>query len=1160
MADQRIRRALICALLASMLALTSWAQTFQGALRGAVKDAAGAAVPNVIVTLVDEATGIKRTTVTNDSGEYNFTAVNPATYTVTAESPSFKKYERTKVAVDTQSTVTVDIALEIGTLTQSVMVTEEVPQIDDSSASNGQVLDEQKLTDLPNLGRNPFLLSKLSTNVVPAGDPRFNRFQDQSGSSQISIGGGPVRGNNYLIDGIPITDSYNRAVIIPSIEATQEMKLQENTYDAAMGRTGGGVFNTVLKTGTNEFHGSLFGYTRQTDWLANNFFYNAAGTPRPDTPFYNWGASFGGPVWVPKVYKGKNKTFFYVTTESYRQKSPLSDSYVLPTAAERAGDFSDNAHTIYNPLAPYTACSALAAGTCSSKQTIVRTAFANNIIPANLINPVGAAVLSLLPNPQTSVVDGVNYTGFDTLTDRADEYTAKLDQEILSWWRVTGSYMHYKSREPGGNTLGTLLAASDASPYLLYRKVDATAVNSIMTLNPTTVLSLRFGFNRFPNDTLSVNAGASPTMLGFPASYASSIQAQYLPEFDLASEPYNFSNVSPSDTRFYSRNFLSSVSKYAGKHSLTMGFDFRTIHTDFYNQNYAAGDYGFTGGFTRVDPNVSNGSGSDFADLLLGYPASGQVDTTTHLYTYVNYYAGYIQDDYRVTSKLTLNLGLRYEYETGIQEEYNHLVVGFDTTATNPLANSVTGITPKGVVEYAGNGNPTSCCNALADKFGPRIGAAYALNSKTVIRAGWGMFYAPTRFADDPTEALGYTQATSYLASTNGLITPANNLSNPFPNGISQPVGNSQGALTGVGSTFSYLSQNRTSGTVYQFSFDVQRQLPMNIAMEVGYIGSRSHDLQTSSTGGGGYDINQVPDSDLSLGAGLTAAVANPYYVAGGPGFFGSATVQEAQLLRPYSEYQNINVYANPAHAAYDSMIVKVQKQMSSGLTFLSAFTWSRNMDNEFGSGNFFSGTSSAPQDAYNLAAEYSLAVNDTPLRWTNTMTYQLPVGRGKMFLNNNKWLDYAVGGWQLNLTNIYQTGFPLAIYSSTNLNSALGTGVQRPNATGVSPVMPGSVVSRLSDYINPAAFSAAPAYTFGDVARTIPYRGPGTANWDMSLFKDFNFMERVKAEFRAEALNAFNTPQFPNPNTKFGSPAFGTITSQVNFSRMLQLGVRFAF
>jgi hypothetical protein len=1146
-------------------ALLLVAQSYVGGVRGAIQDQGSAVMADAKVTLTNAATNVSRSTITNGSGEYVFSQVAPATYTLTVEAPGFKKLEHPGVIVNTQEFLTIDLKMEVGEVSSSVQVTAEVPLIESSNASNGQVLDSQKLTDLPNLGRNPFLMSKLSANVTPAGDPRFNRFQDQSGSSAISISGGPVRGNNYLVDGIPITDSTNRAVIIPSIESTQEMKLQTETYDATMGRTGGGVFNTTLKSGGNDVHGSLFGYTRQSDWLANQYFRNATGQPRPDTPQYQWGASLGGPVVIPKLYNGKDKTFFYVVTESYRQKSPLSDQYALPTALEKAGDYSQSSVTVFDPLTSH-ACTA--ADNCPAGVTVARTPFPGNVIPASRINPVGASILGYLPLPTRSgKTDSPNFTGVDTLTDRADEYTAKVDQTVASWWRVNAYYMHYKSREPGGNSLGTLPGGSSNGPYLLYRKVDATGVNSIMTLNPTTVLTVRYGFNRFPNFSEGISYGFNPGTLGLPASYAAAIQASYFPEVDLLNN--KISSISPSISVFSSKNLSGSVSKYVGRHNISAGIDYRLIHTDFTSLSFAAGDFAFNGVFTRQFPTLTNGTGADFADLLLGIPSSGSLNTTTKLFDYVRYYSGYFQDDIRVTSKLTVNLGIRYEYETGLAENSNNLVVGFNQTALNPLAASVTGVTPLGTLQYAGvGGNPTSCCAAPATKFGPRIGAAYQLNGKTTLRAGWGIFYAPTIFSTDASIAPGYTQSTPYVASNDGNATPANSLSNPFPNGILQPVGHSLGALTAIGSTFNYLDQNRTAGRVQQFSVDIQRQLPGGIALEVGYIGSRSSHLQPSPTGNGNMNINQVPDNYLSMGSKLNAAVPNPFYGHGGTGVIGSTTVAQAQLLMPFPEYSTIGEVTNPSSAQYDSLVMTAQKRVSAGITFLSTLTWSKNMDNEFGNGtsnafNGFSGPSPAsqPQDYYNLQNELSLASVNTPLRFTGGWSYFLPFGRGRQFLNQSKLLDYLVGGWAVNGTTIYQTGFPLFVFQQ-NLNSVIGTGEQRPNATGVSPAMPGSVEQRLNGYINPAAFSQAPAFTFGNLARSLPYRGPGMANWDLSVFKDFTIRERLKGQFRAEALNAMNTPLFSNPNTQFApnSSSFGKITYQANLPRQVQLGVYFHF
>lgn len=1139
------------------------AQSYLGGVRGLVQDSGGAVVANAKVNLVNEATQVARATITNAGGEYVFSQTDPSTYSVSVESPGFKKLNKTGIILATAQTLTIDLKLEVGEVTSSVQVTEEVPLIEVSNAQNGQILDSQKMSDLPNLGRNPFLLAKLSSNVVAAGDPRFNRFQDQSGSSAISIAGGPVRGNNYLIDGVPVTDSINRAVIIPSIEATQEMKLQTGTYDATMGRTGGGVFNTLLKSGSNQYHGSLFGYTRQTEWLANSFFKNASGAPRPESPYYTWGGSFGGAIRVPKVYDGRNKTFFWVATESYRQKSPLTDQYALPTALEARGDYSQSSNIIFNPLSSRVCA---ATDNCPSGVTQVRTPFPGNIIPQSLINPVGAAIMSYIPTALPGKkTDAINFTGNDTLTDRADEYTSKLDHTLFSWWKLSASYLHYKSSEPGGNTLGTLPGSSGNGPYLLYRKAEATAVNNTLTLNPTTIMVVRYGFNRFPNRTTGISYGFNQASLGFPASFSSAVQAQYFPTIGLLSN--TLSSVSPTYSVYSSRNFSASVSKYSGKHSVSMGMDYRVIHTDFTSLSNAGGNFNFNGVFSRQYPSQTNSTGADFADLLMGYPSSGSVATTTKLFDYVKYYAGYFQDDIRVTPKLTINAGLRYEYESGLAEKNNHLAVGFDQKAINPIAANVTGVVPYGVILYAGQSNaPTSCCAPPKTKFGPRAGIAFQLSPKTTLRGGWGMFYTPTIFNTDATIAPGYNQTTTYVASNNGNATPANSLSNPFPSGILQPVGNTLGPLTAIGSTFNFLSQTRTAGLVQQFSFDIQQELPHGIALEIGYVGARSSHLQPSPTGNGNMNINQLPMNYLSLGSALNTAVPNPFFGKGGSGVIGNATVSQAQLLLPFPQYSTIGMVTNPSSAQYDSLIFKAQKRMSKGLTFLSTFTWSKNQDNEWGSGtsnsfNTFSGSTppSQPQNYYNLDAEWALASTHTPLRFTSAVSYDLPFGRGKMLLNSNKMLDYIVGGWSLNGTAIYQAGFPLFVYQQ-NLNGVIGTGEQRPNATGISPATAGSVHERLNAYINPAAFSQAPAFTFGNISRSLSTPGPGMRNYDLSIFKSFKIREGFNGQFRAEALNALNTPLFANPNTQFGTASFGKITYQANLPRQVQLGVRFFF
>ena len=521
------------------------AQSYYGGLRGAVTDQNGGAIPNAKITLTNEGTAAARAVLATSAGEFVFSEVIPATYTLSAESPGFKKFERKGVIVGTQAQVSIDVSLEVGAVTESVQVTEQVPLVESANASQGQVLDNQKLTELPNLGRNPFMLSKLVQNVMPVGNPAYNRMEDQSGSSQISIAGGPVRGNNYLIDGVPITDANNRAIIIPTIEAVQEVKVQANTYDAEMARTGGGMFNTLMRSGTNAYHGSAYGHLRRTGWDANSFFNNANGTPITDQPNDTWGASFGGKVWIPKLYDGKNRTFFYLGVEHYDDTQSSSSVFATPTALERAGNFSQSYNkdgslrVIYNPLS---------AGT--------RQPFAGNIIPGSMLNPVGLALASNF-QAQTSAAryfGDTNLSAPGRLPCRAVQYTGKIDEDFTSWWRSSLSYLRYYSLEPGNTEFPTL---SSPNQWRLLRRVDSTQLNNLFTINPTTVLTVRYGFNRFPNYSYDVSQGFDLASLGFPSSLVNQVTRS------LAQFPYitmsNFYTLGVNDNNFQDNEGAYSV-------------------------------------------------------------------------------------------------------------------------------------------------------------------------------------------------------------------------------------------------------------------------------------------------------------------------------------------------------------------------------------------------------------------------------------------------------------------------------------------------------------------------------------------------------------------------------------------------------------------------
>jgi len=1124
------------------------AQTFDGGLRGTVTDESGAVVTHVAVTLTDEGTRLVRTTTSNDTGAYAFYALRPSVYTLRIETARFKPVERTHITLGTQDFLTLDVKLTVGGNVDVVQVSAEAPLVDPSTASVSADLDQRRLEDVPVLGRNPYITAALSGIFVNTGNPQFIRFADQNGTSTTSVAGGPIASNLYLVDGVPITDTNNRPIAIPSIEAIQDVKVQALTYDAQVGRTGGGVFNTLLRSGSNQLHGSLFGETRQGSWLANDFFANRDGIARPDSPYYNWGGSLGGPVVIPHVYDGRGKTFFWASTEGYIQTSPYTETFEVPTDAQRSGNFSDtynsdgSLHVIYNPNDTYTD----ATGTH-------RRAYAGNIITNQ--NTVGKNIAAYFPSP----APGTNeYTGTDNVRDHALEATIKLDQQIRPWWNVSGSYIFYQALQPLGNPLKTLPGSYS---YTYHRQVDATQINSTWILSPSTVLTARYGINRFPNLISEVSQGFDPATLGFPESYSSQIQDKFFPTIFFANYSQLGQNTAQLDN-WKSQLLNGALTKTLGHHNLTLGAEYRRLRLNFQDYGNAPGTYTFSGAFTQNSPTASDGeSGSDIADLLLGLPISGEVDLTTQLKTYLDYSAAFLQDDWRVTRRLTLNLGLRWESETGLKENNNQLAVGFSRTASATLS-SGTAVT--GGILFAGlNGNPRDIGDLSRRKFAPRIGASYQLDARTVLRGGYGILYAPVRY--DPTASLapGYTQANNYVASNDNDQTPANTLSNPYPNGFTKPAGNSSGLLTGIGNSVSSYDQNYHAPRVQQFSVDVERELPGHIALDVAYIGTRGKNLSPSPSSSTAININQLNPSYFSLASSLSDTVTNSLYYSGGSGILGESSVARSQTLRPFPQFTSVKLFLSSAHSSYNALLVKAEKRAGHGLNLLASFTWSSNWDSAFGTANSIQSPGvTAPQNIYDLEAEYARSATDAPYRFTAGALYDLPFGAGKRWKTDNRWADTVISHWQLNVLPTFRSGFPVSVHQSSNPNSTVaGNGVQRPNlVAGAKLGTSGSLYNRLNNYINTAAFTASSAYSFGDAPRTLSLRGPGYTNWDLSLFKNIPIHNRINAQFRAEAFNAFNTPLFNGPNTAFGSANFGKITSQANFPRYLQLGLHITY
>jgi len=1127
------------------------AQTYQGALRGAVRDTQGV-IPGAEVTLISEETNAERSAMTNEVGEYAFTSVLPGTYTLRVSLPGFRTEERKSVRVGTQQSLVLDFMLEVGAISELITVTGEAPLVERASATQAASLDQEALQSLPIFGRNTFFAAISTPGVIQTGDPQFVRYQDQSGSSQLSLGGGPRRGNGYLIEGVSITDLTNRPTIAPSMEAVEELKVQTKTYEADMGHAAGGVFNTTARSGSNIWHGSALLVSKPGATTGKLFFVKRAGLENPPQYYHNWAGSLGGPI-------VKDKTFFWFSTDGYKQRSTRNSVLTFPTAAERAGDFSQTRNsagqlvTIYDPLTTRTV-----------NGVIVRDPFPGNIIPADRLNAVARAMLGPMPVPSS----GKSFNGQASLDDGPqDQETLKVDQRWTERWTTTGMYAHQHTKEPGSAFFGPHgTIPGDPSASLLFRTVNLLALNNIFIPDANTAISVRYGINQF-QDFGGNYPEFDAASLGLPSSLVSAMTFNTFPQATITGYggTTTLGNGGPSRTTHLTQTANASVSRLMGSHTLKIGAEYRRIGASTRTFSTSAGNYTFTQAYTAPTPTASGGDA--FASFLLGYPATGSIVYATPAEYLVDYYAGYAQDEYRASSKLTLNYGLRYEYEPGIREADNHFTVGFDKDASFPV--QVPGMTLKGGLMYAGeNGYPTRQGKSL-NGVAPRGGFAWSLSSNDVIRGGYGFFWAPMQFSGVGETAmgrLGYTATTTYLSSTDGNRTPANALTNPFPGGILPPQGSAGGLATGAGGVIDFVDQNSGPGQVHQYSIDYSRELPGGIAVSIGYSGSRSDNMPFGGTVDATLNINQLDPQYLSLGPALLDLVPNPFF---GNAAFGnlasSATSTRGQLLRPFPQFTDVLAHrVTEARARYNAMTLRFDKRVRDNWGVNANYTFGRLMDNQFGESNTYSARSQNALDTYDLDREWGHSLLDVPHRVNVNGTFVLPVGSG------HRWLSEGIGnailgGWSVTMAARFQTGFPVSVWQSANNSGLLGGSSQgssqRPNiVSGVDLATSGSLEERLANWINPAAFTAAPAYTLGNAPRTLPdLRTPGQKNVDLSIQK----MQRLGGQtisVRADVMNLFDNPLFTTLQSQFGTPTFGQLTAVGGYARSVQFQVRFGF
>jgi hypothetical protein len=1153
-------RTLLLSATACLVAATLHAQSFQGGLRGTVKDPQGI-IPGVTVTLTNEGNNVSRETVSNAVGEYSFPAVDPASYTIKATVQGYKTFERKGVRIGTQQFITLDVTLEIGAIEETISVTAEAPLIETSNASTAEVLDTKQLESIPTAGRSVFLMANLAPTVQTSGNAHWNRMQDQVGNSAMSMGGGAVRGNNYLVDGFPVTDLQNRASTNPSIEAVQDMKVQIHTYDAEMGRTGGGVMNMAAKSGSNAFHGSGYTVFRPESLVSQLLIPKLKGQPNQPEYWRDGGGGVGGPII-------KNKTFFWFAGEKYVDNQPQQNSFLVPTTAELSGNFNGVTRN---------------GAQVTIKDPLTGLAFPGNVIPASRLNSVGVKLASYLAPADTQVDNGSsNYSYTDLLPNKAYQYTVKGDHHFNDRVALTGFYLNQVTHEASTNYNPTHDFAGQS--YQLDRSIYTFVANNTYVLNDSTVLTLRGGYNKF-NDNYNLNdRNGNPlnfnvSQLGWPSSLVNQF-----------SDPTRFPTMSITGymgsgwtakqaNGYYQYGGNGTLSKLAGEHSIKMGGDFRIIGVSSTNYGASTGSFTFSGNYT----------GNSLADLLMGYPqpTSLGVPLNTPVDGFVKYYSGYIQDDWRVNSRLTVNYGLRLERETGLSERNNQISVNFDTSAVNPLNSMVNFIDPVtkqprqllGGLIFAGqNGAPTVQGNQPAIKPAPRVGAVYSLNDKTVLRGGWGLYFSPWNYPAAGTTGwgqIGYS-ATTLVPQPSGV--PTVTMSNPFPNGLVQPSGNTLGLLTGTGGDIYFIDPTKGAPRVQQYSVDLQRELPGGVTVSVGYTGLTGSNMSWGGSGNALININQIDPKYLGTMANTSTTVPNPFFGVAAAGQFATrSTIEIGQLMRPYPEFGNVYMQQSTgAHSQYNAAILQVRKRTTGlwGGTF--SYTYSRLNDNQFGESNYYSSNPGLqnyyeviPGSAtYNPDAEYGRSLLDSPHKLVIAPIVNLPFGKGQKFLSDSTMGDYILGGWSATLAITMQSGFPLGVTQNVTGTAYLYGGTLRPNLTGQPVQASGDVTDRITAsagadnlYYNLNAFSATPLNQLGNAPRMLGVLSPWRNNVDFGLSKSVRTGGGTSAQFRLEVLNMFNIVQWAAPaSSAFGNSSFGQINNQANNMRMVQFTLRFQF
>jgi hypothetical protein len=1178
-----------------------WGQN-NATVSGTVTDQSGAPVPKAKVTAIATATRTRTDTVSSDSGAYTLPFLAPGNYDITAEAPGFKQFQQRGVTVDASAHPVINIKLQVGAITQNVTVTAESPLISGANASVGQVVTTREVEDLPVNGRTPLMLDTLAMGAISVFEPGPVRPFDQPAATEVSLGGAPVGANESLLDGAPNAGFGNQLAYSPPQDAVTEVRVDAFESDASLGHSGGGTLNQITKSGTNQLHGSAWEFNQTSDLDANSFFTNKAGLPTPPYHYNQYGLTAGGPVWIPKVYNGKDKLFWFFAYEGLKDSDPANspletgnpiNSASVPTAAERTGDFSallklGSKYQLYNPFS-----------TTTVNGTVTRAPFAGNIIPPSMLNPVSLAILKYYPQPNTTgTATGFNnYLVNATDTDTFDNELGRLDWNIGNNDKLFATARHNYRTQFKNPYFGSTNITQGNTFHRLNQGAD---VDETHTISPTMFMDARLAWTRYIEVHANPSDGFDLTSLGFPANLQTSSQQPQFPIISFSGcsvssgSQASFQclgyNSDGSDTFDIYQGYLQFM-KIQGNHTLKFGADLRDYRWSSFTKGNSAGAYSFSSSLTSTS-NWTNGPkinsppapfGGDLAEFLLGLPTSASYDNNTASTVGSQYQALFLQDDWRAKPNLTINLGIRFEHETPATERYNRAVNGFLPALANPISSaaaanyvslynsgaykSVQQYLPTpgqfntlGGLTYA-NANNRQIYHTIWGFFSPRVGAAWTpakLGGKTVIRAGFGLFVFPIELFDNPNtegtvnlsnlyrvQQAGFSQTTQY--NTNNYVAPLATLSNPFPGGIiPQGTGVGPGAFIGQGITF--FNPFISNPYDIRWDFSIQHELPGQIVVEAAYIGSHAVRLPIAQ------QLDPIPRGYLdpsttvrnnALNTVMTTTVPNPFNGLITNGTLSAKTVQVQQLLIQFPQYSVPNVptgtgagMIEQGASAGSSYFDSLDIRAQKRTSYGLTFIQNFIWSRQMDKLNYLNDTDTAP--------EKRISSDSRPLREVLAVVYELPIGRGRALNFHSGWANALLGGWVVNANMTFQSGPPLSWGNVIYYGGPLNYNAHQPNGFAFNTAQFNTVASQQLLY-NIRAFPT----MFNNLRRD------PTKNLDASLLKDFQFSESAYLQIRFEAFNVTNRVGFAGPGLNPTSSSFGIIGAQANTPRRIQLGAR---